>query len=155
MKQPIKRLKKPLLIVVSEGIIVTRTCIIDGKTYCVNSIMKFIEALEQEKGQRCGTYFLPSWGLANDISWGLKDGKELTLINLMRMSQEVPKRNVSTEVAEHLSRMHRADLRFPILVTERLEVIDGCHRIGKNILEGLLFIEAIIIPDVLLQHFRL
>jgi len=53
---------------------------------------------------------------------------------------------------EDYKRILEADLRYPILITEKLEVIDGNHRITKSFLEHKGSIRARIIPKRFLKE---
>lgn len=46
-------------------------------------------------------------------------------------------------VVGHCLKMQRADLSFPILLGPKGQVIDGCHRLAKALLEGHKSIKAI------------
>ena len=50
-------------------------------------------------------------------------------------------------VAGHARDIYRADLSFPIVMTKAGDVLDGAHRIARAYIEGLQYIEAVILDD--------
>jgi len=57
-----------------------------------------------------------------------------------------------TKYKEDYDRIKNADLRYPILMTEKFEVIDGNHRITKSFMERKKSIRVRIIPRKILKE---
>jgi hypothetical protein len=51
-------------------------------------------------------------------------------------------------------RIQKADLKWPIIINEHGDIIDGVHRLTKAHLEGKYYIKAYIFDDTFLKKFR-
>ena len=98
----------------------------------------------------------------HDTSWENDEGDKITLMDLLKVTEEIPVKKISVKkLKPHLlswdgdekenKKINRADLKYPILIFVNdkgkfITIIDGHHRTQKAIRQGLEKIKAKLIP---------
>jgi uncharacterized protein (DUF1015 family) len=107
----------------------------------------------------------------HDTSWQNEEGDEITLMDLLNATQDIPVSDFSVEeLKPHLlswdgdedevKKIDSADLQYPILIFVNddgnfISIIDGHHRAQKAVRMGLDTIKAKVIPiNSLPKHIR-
>jgi hypothetical protein len=97
-----------------------------------------------------------------DTSWQNDDGDKVTLIDLLRATEDIPVKNIPVDKIKsklltwddddkEVSKIEKADLQYPILIfvdgnNKIISIIDGHHRAQKAVRNKLKTIKAKLIP---------
>lgn len=107
----------------------------------------------------------------HDTFWQDEDGDKVTLVELLKVTEDIPVKNVSVKKLkpklltwdgdkEEVAKIEKSDLKYPILILvdddkKFISIIDGHHRAQKAVRHDMETIKAKLIPlNSLPKKFR-
>lgn len=108
--------------------------------YSVDMMLSYIGANKPKEVNIPVDLFLEQ---LNQNVWG--DWSPMTVIHKISMKK----------YKANADRIHKADLSYPIIITDENKIVDGYHRVAKAVLDGKKTIKAYIFNKTLMNKFLL